>query len=146
MTLVRKIAAIYAVLLTLAALTNYLPGLTDAQGRAFGIFALDIYDDALHLASATWAAVAAYLSTRTGYLPVTVPAADKMRAEGFFDKHPNDEVAQKQLAAVEPWPWEPLLFRIERDVVEPRLEEAVLLDRDPSRILDEARALASRPG
>ena len=57
MTLVRKIAVVYAVLLTLAALTNYIPGLTDAQGRAFGIFALDIYDDALHLASATWAAV-----------------------------------------------------------------------------------------
>jgi len=63
-TLVRKIAVVYAVVLALAALTNYLPGLTDAQGRAFGVFALDIYDDALHLASATWAAVAAYLSTR----------------------------------------------------------------------------------
>jgi hypothetical protein len=67
-TLVRKIAAIYAVLLALAALTNYLPGLTDAQGRAFGIFALDVYDDALHLASAAWAAVAAYLSRRAATL------------------------------------------------------------------------------
>jgi len=67
-TLVRKIAVLYAVVLTLAALTNYIPGLTDAQGRAFGIFALDIYDDALHLASATWAAVAAYLSTRASAL------------------------------------------------------------------------------
>lgn len=64
MTLVRKIAVIYAVLLAIAALINYIPGLTDAQGRAFGIFALDIYDDALHLASAMWAAVAAYLSRR----------------------------------------------------------------------------------
>lgn len=89
---------------------------------------------------------AAFLSTRTGYLPVTVPATEKMRAEGFFEKHPNDEVAQKQLAAVEPWPWEPLLFRIERDIVDPRLEEAVLLDRDPGRALEEARALAARPG
>lgn len=68
MTLVRKIAAAYSVVLALAALTNYLPGLTDAQGRAFGVFALDIYDDALHLASATWAAVAAYLSTRASTL------------------------------------------------------------------------------
>jgi hypothetical protein len=63
--LVRKIAAIYAVLLTLAALTNYIPGLTDAQGRVFGIFALDIYDDALHLASATWAAHACAPDTAT---------------------------------------------------------------------------------
>ena len=46
----------------IAAALNYVPGLTDAQGRAFGIFALDIYDDLLHLASAAWAAIAAYWS------------------------------------------------------------------------------------
>lgn len=89
---------------------------------------------------------AAYLSTRTGYLPITEPAVAKMRAEGFFAKHPNDEVAQQQLASVDPWPWEPLLFRIERDIVDPRLEEAVLLDRDPRSVLDEAQVLARRPG
>lgn len=89
---------------------------------------------------------AAFLSTRTGYLPITTPAVESMRAAGFFAKHPNDEVAQAQLAAVEPWPWEPLLFRIERDIVDPRLEEAVLLDRDAASVLSEARALAARPG
>ncbi len=89
---------------------------------------------------------AAYLSTRTGYLPITTTAVERMRAEGFFAKHPNDEVAQTQLANVEPWPWEPLLFRIERDIVDPRLEEAVLLDRDASSVLTEARDLAARPG
>jgi hypothetical protein len=62
MDLIRRIAAGFAVALGFAALLNYVPGLTDAQGRAFGIFALDIYDDALHLASAAWAAIAAYLS------------------------------------------------------------------------------------
>ena len=75
-----------------------------------------------------------------------MPAVAKMRADGFFAKHPNDEVAQSQLANVEPWPWEPMLFRIERDIVEPRLEEAVLLDRDPAAVLAQARALALRPG
>jgi sn-glycerol 3-phosphate transport system substrate-binding protein len=39
-----------------------------------------------------------------------------------------------------------LLFRIERDIVDPRLEEAVLLRRDARAVLDEARALARRPG
>jgi hypothetical protein len=58
----RRIAAGYAVILGIVTLLNYIPGLTDAQGRAFGIFALDIYDDALHFASAAWAAVSAYLS------------------------------------------------------------------------------------
>jgi sn-glycerol 3-phosphate transport system substrate-binding protein len=68
-----------------------------------------------------------------------------MRAEGFFAKHPNDDVAQAQLANVEPWAWEPNLFRIERDIVDPRLEEAVLLDRDARAVLDGARAAAARP-
>jgi hypothetical protein len=64
MDLIRRIALGYAVMLFLVGLTNYIPGLTDAQGRAFGIFALDIYDDALHFASAAWAGVSAFLSRR----------------------------------------------------------------------------------
>lgn len=62
MDLIRVIAWGYAVVLIFAAALNYIPGLTDAQGRVFGIFALDIYDDALHLASAAWAAASAYWS------------------------------------------------------------------------------------
>jgi len=89
---------------------------------------------------------AAYVSARTGYLPTTTAAVAKMRADGFFAKHPNDDVAQGQLSHVEPWPWEPMLFRIQRDVVDPKLEESVLLDRDARAILEHARVLASRPG
>lgn len=88
---------------------------------------------------------ATLLSTRTGYLPITEPAVQRMRADGFFAAHPNDDVAQAQLASVDPWPWEPNLFRIERDIVDPRLEEAVLLDRDARAVLGEARAAAARP-
>jgi hypothetical protein len=62
MDVIRLIAWAYALVLLFAAALNYIPGLTDAQGRVFGIFALDIYDDLLHLASATWAAVCAYWS------------------------------------------------------------------------------------
>lgn len=62
MDIIRRIAAGYAVVLGIVTVLNYIPGLTDAQGRAFGVFALDIYDDALHLGSALWAAVSAYLS------------------------------------------------------------------------------------
>ena len=60
----RKIALVYMVILLAAASLNYVPGLTDAQGRAFGVFALDVFDDALHVASAMWAGIAAYTSTR----------------------------------------------------------------------------------
>ena len=55
----RTIAFVYMVILLAAASLNYIPGLTDAEGRAFGIFALDIFDDALHVASALWAGIAA---------------------------------------------------------------------------------------
>lgn len=64
MSKLRLIAGLYALALLGAAALNYIPGLTDEEGRAFGIFALDIYDDSLHLLSALWAAIAAWLSAR----------------------------------------------------------------------------------
>ena len=62
----RKTAFGYAVILALVASLNYLPipGIIDAQGRTFGIFALDGFDDALHLVSALWALTVAILSAR----------------------------------------------------------------------------------
>ncbi|MEP5762440.1 MAG: hypothetical protein ABJ327_24615 [Litoreibacter sp.] len=66
MTLIQKISFSYAIILTLVTSLNYLPipGITDADGRAFGIFALDIFDDALHASSALWALVATFISHR----------------------------------------------------------------------------------
>lgn len=64
MNLHRTTAFIYFLVLSLAAALNYIPGVTDQDGVAFGIFALDIFDDALHAASALWALVAAVLSAR----------------------------------------------------------------------------------
>ncbi len=64
MTTLRIIAFGYFGALMIAASLNYIPGLTDDQGRAFGIFALDIFDDALHVASALWALAAAMISHR----------------------------------------------------------------------------------
>jgi hypothetical protein len=60
----RKTAFVYMLVLLAVATLNYIPGLTDADGRAFGIFALDIYDDALHVASGLWAGISAALSSR----------------------------------------------------------------------------------
>lgn len=64
----RWIALGYASVLFLAGMTNYIPGLTDAEGRAFGVFALDIFDDLLHFASAAWALIAAWLSRRASII------------------------------------------------------------------------------
>jgi hypothetical protein len=60
----RRIAFIYMLVLLAAASLNYIPGLTDGEGRAFGVFALDVYDDLLHVASALWAGIAAATSSR----------------------------------------------------------------------------------
>lgn len=64
MTRLRKLCLGYFAVLMAAASLNYIPGLTDAEGLAFGIFALDIFDDALHVASALWALAAALISQR----------------------------------------------------------------------------------
>jgi sn-glycerol 3-phosphate transport system substrate-binding protein len=83
-------------------------------------------------------------ATRTGYLPVTEGAVERLHESGFYAKHPNDAVAQAELSHVAPWPWAPNLFRIQRDVLEPRLEDAVIQDRDARAVLSEARELARR--
>lgn len=81
-------------------------------------------------------------ATRTGYIPVSRAGIAALRAGGYYDAHPNDRVALDQLAFAEPWPWQRDLFRIEREVVQPRLEEAILARRDARAVLDEARRLA----
>jgi sn-glycerol 3-phosphate transport system substrate-binding protein len=83
-------------------------------------------------------------STRTGYMPVTEPAVEELRASGWYEKHPNDEVALRQLADATPWPWSPNLFRVQRDVVEPRLESAVLQNLDAGTVMNEARVAAAK--
>ncbi|MBL4628508.1 MAG: hypothetical protein JKY00_10815 [Roseicyclus sp.] len=65
MSLIRRLCLIYAIILLGAAAINYIPGLTDDQGLAFGIFALDPFDDALHLVSAIWAFLAGLISNRS---------------------------------------------------------------------------------
>ena len=60
----RWIAIGYAVLFAGVASLNYIPGVRDAQGLAFGLFALDVFDDLLHAASSLWAGLSAWRGTR----------------------------------------------------------------------------------
>ena len=46
-------AAALCIALLFAAATDYVPAFIDADGRVFGLFKLDIYKDALHVASAS---------------------------------------------------------------------------------------------
>jgi sn-glycerol 3-phosphate transport system substrate-binding protein len=88
---------------------------------------------------------AAAWSTRTGYMPVTRAAAERLETSGYYARHPNDRVAYDQLADATPWPWLPELFRIDREIVEPRLEDAVLTGRDAHEVMSDAREDAKAP-
>lgn len=58
----RLAACLLGAALLFAAATDYIPAFIDSEGRVFGLFHLDIYKDALHLASAAWAIAAALIS------------------------------------------------------------------------------------
>ncbi len=85
----------------------------------------------------TWA-------TNTGYMPVTRAAVQRLDAEGYYQRHPNDHVAYEQLRVAMPWPWSAELFRIQREIVQPRLESAVLSHENAQKLLDAARVQAKR--
>jgi len=85
----------------------------------------------------TWA-------TKTGYMPVTRAAVARLERDGYYAQHPNDRVALDQLDVALAWPWSTELFRVQREIVQPRLESAVLGGGDPATVLQQGRALAQR--
>jgi hypothetical protein len=64
MDLIRKLGFAYFFLFVFVVALGYVPGVNDASGKMFGLFALDLYDDSLHLFSGIWAGVAAWISRR----------------------------------------------------------------------------------
>jgi sn-glycerol 3-phosphate transport system substrate-binding protein len=84
-------------------------------------------------------------ATRTGYMTVSRAGLNDLVASGYFASHPNDKVAVDQLAHAMPWPWSRELFRLQREAVQPRLEEAVLAGRDARAMLADATKAALEP-
>lgn len=84
-------------------------------------------------------------ATRTGYMPVSQGGLRDLVASGYYAAHPSDRVAVDQLEHAVPWPWASELFRLQREAVQPRLEEAILARRDPRSMLADARAAAMDP-
>lgn len=95
MTALRLICLGYAAALFIAASLNYLPfpGIIDEDGNAFGVFALDLFDDSLHVASGLWALAACLIShkaSRTfliwfGTLYLADGAMGLVTSSGFLD-------------------------------------------------------------
>ena len=78
-------------------------------------------------------------SLSTGYMPTTHSAVRRLEQEGHYAAHPNDRVAYDQLRYARPWPWSPELFRIQREVVQPRLEAAVVTNANARELMQRAR-------
>ena len=68
----RAAAAALAFALFFAAATDYVPAFIDMDGKVFGLFRLDVYKDALHVASGIWAAASALLSRRAAKAFLTI--------------------------------------------------------------------------
>ena len=81
-------------------------------------------------------------ATETGYIPVSRAGTEQLEKDGFFAAHPNARVAIDQLSHAHPWPWGTEIFRLQREVVQPRLEAAVFGRQDPAAALAEARRAA----
>jgi hypothetical protein len=62
MDLIRGLAWLYFLLFMSVVALDFVPAFADADGRLFGLFTLDFYDNSLHAASGIWAAVAAWHS------------------------------------------------------------------------------------
>ena len=84
-------------------------------------------------------------ATSTGYFPVTRGAVAELARSGYYDAHPNDKVVLGELEAVEPWPWSPTLFRVEREIMDPLLEDAVLEGTNAAEALARGRREALSP-
>lgn len=83
-------------------------------------------------------AQANHWAVKTGYMPVSQSGRAALERSGYYREHPNDEVTLSQLEHALPWPWAPELFRVQREVVQPRLEEAVLQKRDARAVIADA--------
>ena len=102
----RKVAFGYFLVLAAVAALNYVPGLPRPNGAVFGIFALDVYDDALHLASALWALAAALISARAarleaGWTPPALPEGTRLVRKAAQERFVSTGLTREQSFALE---------------------------------------------
>ena len=68
MSLIQKLAIVYAFMFFAVVAIGYIPEFNDADGNLFRLFSLQWYDDLLHAFSGAWALAAAFVSRRQSVL------------------------------------------------------------------------------
>jgi sn-glycerol 3-phosphate transport system substrate-binding protein len=83
------------------------------------------------------------LSKATGYMPVRLSAINSPVMQSFYKDNPNYKVALDQLKHAQKFPFSPALFEIQREVIQPNLEAAVLGMKTSADVMSAAAAKAN---
>src|SRR5687768_2647790 len=82
------------------------------------------------------------LSKATGYMPIRTSAINGAEMQAFYKENPNYKVALDQLQNAQKFPFSQGLFEIQREVIQPNLEGAVLNVRSAADTMAAAEAKA----
>lgn len=80
------------------------------------------------------------LSKATGYMPIRVSAVNSPEMQDFYRQNPNYKTAIDQLKTAQRFPFSPGLIEIQREVIQPNLEAAVLGIKTSAEIMQAAEA------
>jgi sn-glycerol 3-phosphate transport system substrate-binding protein len=83
------------------------------------------------------------LSKATGYMPIRSSAINGPEMQDFYRQHPNYKTAIDQLRTAQKFPYTPGLIEIQREVIQPNLEAAVLGIKSAAEIMQAAEAKAN---
>ena len=83
------------------------------------------------------------LSKATGYMPIRTSAVNSPEMQAFYKQNPNYKTAIDQLRTAQRFPYTPALIEIQREVIQPNLEAAVLGIKTAAEVMQTAEAKAN---
>jgi len=131
--------------------TAFLPGKVKQAVPTGGTFFVIARDAPTPQKEAGWAFVkwmtdpaqTASLSQATGYMPIRLSAINSPEMLDFFKANPNYKTAIDQLRTAHKFPYTPALIEIQREVIQPHLEAAVLGLKTAGEVMEAAEAKAN---
>ena len=131
--------------------TAFLPGKAKQAVPTGGTFFVIARDAPAPQKEAGWAfikwmtdpAQTISLSKATGYMPIRTSAVNSPEMQDFYKQNPNYKTAIDQLRTAQRFPFSPGLIEIQREVIQPNLEAAVLGIKTSAEIMQAAEAKAN---